>query len=706
MRRLPLGLPALFATALVALVASGAAAGGEAATPTPTPTPSSAATAKRSAEPQAPLSFGRAAYTWTVKEFPGKLAVEVVNETGADITDPVVEVSSSRLTDSNGASVTAADVISRTLDTTTVPSAGSVIAELRMRRKLPPGTYSARLSAGRSGSGPVAHATVSIVFPGAKAPPEPFSDKQTVQAVRWIPFWDRTVQVRGSWIPLHAEPDVEITSPAKLDLEDGTLLGALAGDQGGVAAVRSIDDVKKLPSRVPGVQFEAAGFDGPGKYTGTLDLLPDDEKAGTVEMTIVTKDAVIWPIIALGLGIGIALRVVRWRNVTRRVIVWERRIRAAEEAYAAAEKRMELEKGAPSWATYRVSDFAVRAEETKTALREARQSSATSVAKDREQRVEDGLTAMRAATADLDSVRDTARALDAALKRADLTPVEGLPGAEEPAWAVAARALLNGASVPDAELRARLTEMQVTTEFLTGPWKELRERVGRDATKIERAKPKARRKFEAAWQELWDNSELDADRLEALAHAAEKARAKAVGVLATARRRARRVTGADAALPSQRFIEARVAAAATGGPGLRMRLRFRVPIDLLAGVFVGGAALLGNTPNKVAAIAFVLAAAGAEAVAYGIRWVRGQFARDELRLGDTVVVALAVVVAIVTGLTALYFGKTFGTPSDYLTAALWGLSTAGAVSGIAEVLQALADPDAPPAAAAAKAPAA
>jgi hypothetical protein len=743
-RRLPLGLPALFATVLVALVASGAAAGGEAATPTPTPTPTpaAAATARRSAEPQPPLSFGRASYTWTVKSIASKLPVELVSEAGVAVDDPVLQVSSARLTDGRGAQVTADEVIRRTPETVSVPAGGSTIAELQMRRLLAPGTYSVRLSAGRAGSGPLAHATVSIVFPGAKVPPTPLSDKQTVQAVRWIPLFDRTVQIRGSWIPLHAEPDVKITSPAALDLEDGTVLGALAGDQGGVAAVRSIADVKKLPSRVPGVQFAASGFDGPGKYTGTLDLLPDDEKAGTVEMTIVTKDAVIWPILALGIGIFIALRVLRWRNVRRRVIVWERRINAAKEANDAAEERLKSERaepaaeerregeraepaaeerregepadraagepvesepaapaggGPPPWTTYRVSDFDHLVKNARNAMAVAALTSATSIPSQREKDFDECMVAMGVATADLESVRSVARELTAALDDAELTAVEDLPvTGKKPAWAATAEALLVGARVSADDLKKRLTEMQVATEFLTDSWPDLRERVGRDAAEILAADSDGREEFKAAWKALWDEPKLDLTVLDDRHDAAELARREALGKGRVRRLfRRRRRQPVTAAPKAQRLVEARRAAAAVAAPGPRMSVRLRLLIALAGGGAAGGAALLGNTPNKVAAVTFVLAAAGAEATAYAIRWVRGQFARDELRLGDTVVVALAVAVAIVTGLTALYFGKTFGTPSDYLTATLWGLSTAGAVSGIAEVLQALADSNAP-----------
>jgi hypothetical protein len=58
---------------------------------------------------------------------------------------------------------------------------------------------------------------------------------------------------------------------------------------------------------------------------------------------------------------------------------------------------------------------------------------------------------------------------------------------------------------------------------------------------------------------------------------------------------------------------------------------------------------------------------------------RAKRAQRALRLGDGVVLGIAVVVALATGLSQLYFGKNFGSLDDWLKALTWG---AGAKLGV------------------------
>jgi hypothetical protein len=58
---------------------------------------------------------------------------------------------------------------------------------------------------------------------------------------------------------------------------------------------------------------------------------------------------------------------------------------------------------------------------------------------------------------------------------------------------------------------------------------------------------------------------------------------------------------------------------------------------------------------------------------------RVQRAESALRLGDRAVLGIAIVVALATGLSQLYFGKNFGSLDDWLKALTWG---AGAKLGV------------------------
>jgi len=61
-------------------------------------------------------------------------------------------------------------------------------------------------------------------------------------------------------------------------------------------------------------------------------------------------------------------------------------------------------------------------------------------------------------------------------------------------------------------------------------------------------------------------------------------------------------------------------------------------------------------------------------------------------IGDAGVLGFAVIVAILTGLTQLYFGRTFGTLQDYLTVILIGAGTEVALKGLVETITQLRRP--------------
>src|SRR5262249_33253367 len=61
--------------------------------------------------------------------------------------------------------------------------------------------------------------------------------------------------------------------------------------------------------------------------------------------------------------------------------------------------------------------------------------------------------------------------------------------------------------------------------------------------------------------------------------------------------------------------------------------------------------------------------------------------RRKLAASEWLMTGLALVVAPVTGMLALYAGKNFGTLADYLTAFLWGFAIDTGVRGFAETFR-------------------
>lgn len=70
----------------------------------------------------------------------------------------------------------------------------------------------------------------------------------------------------------------------------------------------------------------------------------------------------------------------------------------------------------------------------------------------------------------------------------------------------------------------------------------------------------------------------------------------------------------------------------------------------------------------------------------GAKTVKSRTILQNIKIGDLVLSLVAVVLASLTGLLALYIGQAFGTISDYVVAFLWGFGIDSSVRGFAAVL--------------------
>jgi hypothetical protein len=108
----------------------------------------------------------------------------------------------------------------------------------------------------------------------------------------------------------------------------------------------------------------------------------------------------------------------------------------------------------------------------------------------------------------------------------------------------------------------------------------------------------------------------------------------------------------------------------------------------MAGALV---AALGGHWIPLAMLGGLVAVAAAALAAYGAtRYLAGHtniFGHSHLARGDAWMTLAAWAVALATGIAALYFDQTFGTPTDYAIALLWGLTTATAVDALGDVLR-------------------
>jgi hypothetical protein len=666
------------------------------------------------------LSFAEPRYSASPAQLRKGVAVDVRNDTSTSLVVIVVPSLGGLATKAGAA---AADPLSVT-DVVSVSEPERIDAGATGSFTLGAGPRLADLAGGVfagsiaawSPDAPAAARVPLSVGEAATVAPEPLAAKQTVQAVRGFPFVDETVRIRGRWLPLAADipKDVE---PKGLALPGAAVIGSVSGDEGGVAAVRYVADTKELPSGVAGLKFEASGFDGPGTYAGTVDLMPGEE-AGEVELTIVTKDAILWPILALGIGIGAALWLRRYGKVERLLVLWRRRLDAARAAHSVAQDKLRRADG--EWRDYdTTSSFRTEAAKVQALLAEIGTESVDQIDAKREAEVKESLAKLEAHVALVSGLDDRATELDEALDRVESLGVIDLTGVgrqldhpDQPPEFVAdaRRRLLTGKPVSIDELQQRAHDMEDATDF-AGEWAGWRSSASDAFDAVRKLAPEQRQraivvaplgKLYFAWKRLWTAPDVGAARKRTTSlDAAVINVGEAVVRAGPAEPEAEEAVAAARATPQMagRAAARQRAAGAVAAAGMAAR-----DVDLLRRT--GGSPalpLLGAIALLVAAIvalaelggssfAMEIAIAGAVLLllvvaAYLYRNDRWIFSEDPLKRGDAMLTLGGWIVALATGLTALYFDKTFGTPTDYLIAILWGLTAMAAVDALAQVLR-------------------
>jgi hypothetical protein len=705
---------AVAGVALIAVLmaaAGGPAAAGEATVAAPAP---AQPTAIGAPSPSPAISLDQAAYT-SLDGLKTAVSVDVRNETSSKTFKDLKLIPTLHgllRADGKPATVDSADVVGVTPPRGPVGpgQTGTFVIGLKPKglvNDVQPGTYSGTVAAVASGAPLVARATFTVTFPGNGATTAvPISAKQTVQAVRWIPFWDRTVQIRGSWIPLKP-PIAKSVAPIDLGLKAGQVLGAVAGDKGGVASVRYVGDTKTLPARVAGIQIAASGFDGPGTYAGALQLSPGE--AGKTELTIITKDAIIWPALAIVLGIWAALWARRWRLVGRRVQIWRRRLSTARARFTAAQTDFQAKATGTRWADYNASAaFRTDASKTGRLIDRIDDDSFDAIAKGREKPVQTGLERLERARRAMTQLDHRARALEGALA--------ALPATNRPAFAATADSLVVGKDVTLNGLTTTLSEMGDGAEAARS-WPSWSRQVAEAIEQLKQVpddskhKPKAARalaELTKAWNKMRSSTDLGlVRRADALKHAL----ARAAAVLEDVH---------GSVLPQVAPALSHLAPTLSAGKGaisamltdilpqVNVSRRARLIAVAVAVAVILAAAVLGLIGTAVPQVVGILCATALAVAATpaalralrratlrGLAWLSdriGLFSTDELRRGDAWMTLLAWLVALGTGLAALYYTKTFGTPTDYLTATLWGFTATTALDAVAQALRARREP--------------
>ncbi|MBS1868046.1 MAG: hypothetical protein JSS99_00100 [Actinobacteria bacterium] len=643
----------------------------------PTPVPATAVEAAPNAAPSptakadvsrrtGPLSFSSASYTWDWSDLSGADGVEVVvlNDaaTPADVCIRLGDLGLRQQIDpTRAAPITTADVV-RVHVRKRVPPAGDAWVGFRATadRRLAPGSYTGWVTATDRATKTVARAAVTLTVPSGKVAPRPLVRTLRVTALRWVPFMTSTVDVHEAVIPLDGKAG-DVTAD-RLALDRNAVLGGLSGSGTGTGVVRYDGTIKTLRDGLVGARLAVDLQDGdPGDYSGTIDLPPDDD-AGSVDLTVSLKDAVIVPSIVLLIGVLLAFLIRRYLGSQRDVLVLRARVGELAAAAQAAEQAFQRAARGESWSTYAISDLAtgeVAAQEAVDRL--AAEGQVDSLDTDAVAEVERQLQELKADAETLGQLDDAFRALDAALRTiVELGPIDGVqPDADsnEPAFLTRASEWLDGEPLPAEQLRARLADIVAATT-LAEEWRSLRDQGVEDWERVEQLKAadadlgadqrkqrdEAATELADAWNAMWAEPNPSAvvtpERQDVLKRASAR-----IATLTAALEADRAAAGA---LPDTSAVAMLDTGEATISPNA-----------YAAATDVG---LLPTPPDPAE---------------------RAQAVRAVIQRNDRIVKGVAVVVAVTTGLTALYFGKPFGTWTDYFSALLWGFTATTAIDALA-----------------------
>ena len=558
----------------------------------------------------------------------------------------------------------------------TLPPAGILPFEVPIDsgKALEAGAYTGTLIVSEATNDIVIRKTVELTVPNpaekAAALLTPGVRALTVTVYRFFPFvfirQDLSCS-RSCYLPIE-----KITG----EYSGNQQVGYISSDTGGVIRV-SVDGY----SADKGARLK---FDFPddlsrvGKYSGTLDFLPADEKAGDVTLTVNVTDFILWPILVLLAGIALAVWGQHYTGVHRKILTLLERHANAETTF----------KGLPqSIHGYQIS---ANLDEKFKGLKE------TLVGLDKayfdkfdeEQKYTDAIVELEALEAHVDAwgkFETKLTALKGALDKlkpvvdtAERPPAEALPDPDlvHPVFYTTASGLLEGKAITLDEFTKLQAEIEGATR-LAREWEELeglaqwsRGRITvlrenyQSMTEKERERlDEAHQSVNSAWFDLWlaKNEEqitasgvrseilIAKDAVWRLSHrfgapAPEPPPPTLVRVFAY-------VPGMDLVEPPETAGEVRPA---------KHYAFMRVPLPEIS------LDQLPAEPEK-----------------------RVVFARQAIHRGDKSILYIAIVTALVTGLSAVYFPKNFGTLADYLAALIWGGATKAALEGLNAALGAL-----------------
>jgi hypothetical protein len=472
------------------------------------------------------------------------------------------------------------------------------------------------------------------------------------------------------WVPV-AIPAGEIP-PLPASAPKTISVGALAGTNGTVAVTYS-GETKPLTETTALVGVDLGGAD-PGSYSGTIDLLPGDDEKGAVALALTVTTW--WPIPALVLliGIGLGIWVQRQSGLRGPRARLLKRIEDLEQRHTDARAKLRKEANVPpkgpgdeAWGAFAITDL----DELQKGLRERVDASTKKVAIQIDKTVLTDLEAKIGVVEGqidlLEAVSDHAEGLEGALRKLESERPADLPArkgsdleTEEPALAPEARKALAGEAVAADELQKRLDAIDAR---------------GEEVRTLQR--------LEERLSDLWiDRRELD--QLEDSLLTPLDAELDSIR---------HRLWSAEESEDLESAAEA-LQGTAKKVADLWHRLSPTRPVPLRIEILGMRARGVAAGSEVAEALAEVEAGAGAAPPIPpppppGLSAEEATRQIAKARANQWIVLLMGALVALASGLAALYVGKAWGSCWDYLAALIWGMLAQATVLALATSIDGL-----------------
>lgn len=195
-----------------------------------------------------------------------------------------------------------------------------VVLLFRLPSATPPAAATGHLRIRLAGS-PSVGSILLPVAPATSAATARFDQpKSTMRVTRWCGFLTR---------PIRSLTDRECLTDERLPL-------SVSGSVPTKRTLLSSDRGKTLVLHLeggpdPALRTEKIG--GPGTYEGQIVLDPNAEKPQSVQATVKARDAIVWPLLVIAVGVFVAGVLRYWQTVWRGRRVLRGRLKAAVEPY-------------------------------------------------------------------------------------------------------------------------------------------------------------------------------------------------------------------------------------------------------------------------------------------------------------------------------------------------------------------------------------